>query len=342
MKEVRAASEPEALCGALTEARPAAGAHRPGSLLADGLAARRAARSGSAGDLHRDAPGQCGDEDDAEQDRPQRRPRAGADHAHGLVPAGSCQEPPVPAVALAAGGAAHGAQRDALASRTWCGRSCARPASSSARPAGPPLPSACASWPATIRRDGRSSSRCWPSWPRCWTQFARLTRQVLDYRARRGGLPAADERAGRRADHRARLPRHHRPTGALPTLAGRRRPSRPDAGALSVRRDRHPGQGSAAAATNSPAPRSTRRRIPCCVRSKKWSSLRAWGMKIAKRRGMARARVAVARKLAVILHRMWSDDDRVPLRQGADAPRRRLTRHSREGDADKARRRPKG
>lgn len=30
-------------------------------------------------------------------------------------------------------------------------------------------------------------------------------------------------------------------------------------------------------------------------------------MSIAKRRGMARARVAVARKLAVILHRMWRD-----------------------------------
>ena len=43
------------------------------------------------------------------------------------------------------------------------------------------------------------------------------------------------------------------------------------------------------------------------VRSRKWSSLRAWGMIVAKRRGMARARVAVARKLAVILHRMWSD-----------------------------------
>lgn len=43
------------------------------------------------------------------------------------------------------------------------------------------------------------------------------------------------------------------------------------------------------------------------VRSKKWSSLRAWGMTIARRRGMARARVAVARKLAVILHRMWVD-----------------------------------
>ncbi len=31
------------------------------------------------------------------------------------------------------------------------------------------------------------------------------------------------------------------------------------------------------------------------------------GQQVAKRRGMARARVAVARKLAVILHRMWVD-----------------------------------
>ena len=44
------------------------------------------------------------------------------------------------------------------------------------------------------------------------------------------------------------------------------------------------------------------------VRSRKWSALRAWGMKVAKARGMARARVAVARKLGVILHRMWRDE----------------------------------
>lgn len=44
------------------------------------------------------------------------------------------------------------------------------------------------------------------------------------------------------------------------------------------------------------------------ARSTKWSRLRAWGMTVAKRRGMARARVAVARKLAVILHRMWRDE----------------------------------
>ncbi|WP_456684537.1 IS110 family RNA-guided transposase [Bradyrhizobium sp. P5_C11_2] len=44
------------------------------------------------------------------------------------------------------------------------------------------------------------------------------------------------------------------------------------------------------------------------VRSRNWSSLRAWGMRVAKHRGMARARVAVARKLAVILHTMWREE----------------------------------
>jgi transposase len=44
------------------------------------------------------------------------------------------------------------------------------------------------------------------------------------------------------------------------------------------------------------------------VRSRKWSSLRAWGLRVAKTRGMARARVAVARKLAVVLHTMWREE----------------------------------
>jgi len=37
------------------------------------------------------------------------------------------------------------------------------------------------------------------------------------------------------------------------------------------------------------------------------SALKAWGLRVAKRRGMGRAMVAVARRLAVILHRMWID-----------------------------------
>lgn len=42
--------------------------------------------------------------------------------------------------------------------------------------------------------------------------------------------------------------------------------------------------------------------------SKKWSTLRAWGVKLTKRIGMKKACVAVARKLAVIMHRMWVDE----------------------------------
>ena len=44
------------------------------------------------------------------------------------------------------------------------------------------------------------------------------------------------------------------------------------------------------------------------TRSSQWSPLKAWGMKLAKSRGHKRAVIAVARKLAVILHRMWIDD----------------------------------
>src|SRR5437762_14293485 len=41
------------------------------------------------------------------------------------------------------------------------------------------------------------------------------------------------------------------------------------------------------------------------MNSKKWSWLKAWAMQIAKRRGMKKAIVALARGLAVIMHRMW-------------------------------------
>ena len=43
------------------------------------------------------------------------------------------------------------------------------------------------------------------------------------------------------------------------------------------------------------------------VRSKKWSWLKAWAMQIARRRGLKKAIVALARRLAVIMHRIWVD-----------------------------------
>jgi len=43
------------------------------------------------------------------------------------------------------------------------------------------------------------------------------------------------------------------------------------------------------------------------TRTIRWSWLKAWGLKIARHRGMKRAIVAVARRMAVIMHRMWAD-----------------------------------
>jgi len=43
------------------------------------------------------------------------------------------------------------------------------------------------------------------------------------------------------------------------------------------------------------------------TRTNKWSWLKAWAMKIARHRGMKKAIVALARRLAVIMHRMWVD-----------------------------------
>src|SRR6266403_407944 len=57
------------------------------------------------------------------------------------------------------------------------------------------------------------------------------------------------------------------------------------------------------------------------TRVAKWSALKAWGVRLAKRSGLRKAKVAVARKLAVILHRMWVGGT------GPAAPARHRTRH---------------
>ena len=44
--------------------------------------------------------------------------------------------------------------------------------------------------------------------------------------------------------------------------------------------------------------------------SNDWNSIKAWGVRLAKRIGFSKARVAVARKLAVIMHRIWINNDR--------------------------------
>jgi transposase len=43
------------------------------------------------------------------------------------------------------------------------------------------------------------------------------------------------------------------------------------------------------------------------TRVKQWCKLKAWGHRLWKRIGFKKAKIAVARRLAVILHRMWRD-----------------------------------
>jgi Transposase IS116/IS110/IS902 family len=42
-------------------------------------------------------------------------------------------------------------------------------------------------------------------------------------------------------------------------------------------------------------------------RTQRWSALKAWGTRLMKRVGAKKAKVAVARKIAVILHCIWAD-----------------------------------
>jgi transposase len=53
------------------------------------------------------------------------------------------------------------------------------------------------------------------------------------------------------------------------------------------------------------------------MRSIAWSSLKAWGVRLMKTKGRRRAIVAVARKIAVVLHRMWVDG--ADFRRGSEA-----------------------
>ena len=64
------------------------------------------------------------------------------------------------------------------------------------------------------------------------------------------------------------------------------------------------------------------------TRVQRWSWLKRWGVEIARRRGKVRAQVAVARRLAVIMHRMWIE---APHSGGAGmAPTRQHQRRQKE------------
>jgi transposase len=53
-------------------------------------------------------------------------------------------------------------------------------------------------------------------------------------------------------------------------------------------------------------------------RTTRFSTLKRWAMEVARRRGVKRAKVALARKLATVLHRMWVDGSE--FRWGKETP----------------------
>ena len=55
-------------------------------------------------------------------------------------------------------------------------------------------------------------------------------------------------------------------------------------------------------------------------RVQKWSWLKAWALNVAKRRGLKKAIVALARRLAIVMHRIWW---MAPYFDGRKTPRRR-------------------
>lgn len=58
------------------------------------------------------------------------------------------------------------------------------------------------------------------------------------------------------------------------------------------------------------------------TRAVRFSPLKRWAVAVAARRGVKRARVALARKLATVLHRIWLDGTTFRWGGGAEAPMR--------------------
>ena len=56
------------------------------------------------------------------------------------------------------------------------------------------------------------------------------------------------------------------------------------------------------------------------TRVSRWSWVKRWGLEVLKRRGTMRAQIAVARRLAVIMHRMWLDGTDFRWQREPDAP----------------------
>src|SRR3954467_11265583 len=273
-------------------------------MFADGLAAPGAFGSGDPGRLHRGSPSESRHGCDAEQDRPQRRARYRADHAHWMVSRCAREKPVLPLLACLADGTPNGAeQATRRRERRALLREVGLKVGTPSRKDFPARVRELAADDPVLANLAESLLSVIEAMTR---EVERLTKRVLDEvklepTCRRlmtvpgvGPLTALAFRATIDQPNRFR---RSRDVGAHLGLTPRRYQS----GETDV-------QGGISRCGDELARTALYEAAhSLLIRTSKWSTLRAWGMAVAKRRGMARARVAVARKLAVILHRMWAD-----------------------------------
>ena len=119
-------------------------------------------------------------------------------------------------------------------------------------------------------------------------------------------MPAPDDDPWCRPRGGADLSRHRRRARSLPQIQGSRGGVWADVLQVSIGRDRSERQNITLRRRDD-AGHALRSSSEHAAASKKWSWLKAWAMQIARRRGMKKAIVALARRLAVIMHRIWVD-----------------------------------
>ncbi len=137
------------------------------------------------------------------------------------------------------------------------------------------------------------------------TEFAKLHRQLLAIVRQDGDMSAVDDGTGRWAGGGADLYFGDRRSCAVQIIACRRRSFRPDA--AEYQSGETDVSGGITKAGDAMVRATLYEAALVLLFKARPSSLKAWGMMVARRRGAKRALVAVARKLATVLHRMWVD-----------------------------------
>ena len=161
------------------------------------------------------------------------------------------------------------------------------------------------SWPPATRCWERSSARCCRRAMACGPSSCACTGGCWPS-CGRCGLPPADDGARRGGAGGGHLQDGGRRPGAVPHRQGGRRAFRAHAEAYQS------GETDVTGGISKVGDAMVRTALyeaanVMLTRTSRASALKRWAMEVAKRRGAKRAKVALARKLAGVLHRMWAD-----------------------------------